>query len=539
MSTAPKQTSAQAGSAINGITSISDSLRMAQDLKAAIESFASNVGFQTLSHLVDQIPQLREDIRAKDNQLKELHALLESQRDDHSTEQQKVLSIYEKRYDKYKEELGTLQGTIARLQTDIHDKEEKRAEIQTTLEVVKANGRKLESKHEAKISKLKEREHEITDLKTQVQESQAKATEFSKKLSESRDRVAKLEESLDKTRREHEGLKKEFEGTDGQLKELLNFSAPLDDRNLQTTANELENLWQSASSLIAKFLGKNLPDQMLQKHWGKLHENSIFKHEIPLPQSNSDIAKEMRIATVLGNLARLVNKHIFQSVYLLDESDGLHDLLRRQAVVENRKETFVRGILLSMFPEEQEEEAGKRIDWVVEDLTKEVGIRDVLTTDVVGTFERELEIFLAQAQRVWRSVQCSKQRLEPSFEYIPKPDLPWKTFEFQVADCKKEGKINSPVNTDRSEDELYTIFPRIYFMTDNVQPITAGTILKKAQLRTAAQEVQESAPNTPFAQLASARYRPRRSRTMSMSAESGRSGPVEKPFLSETVASAS
>jgi hypothetical protein len=247
----------------------------------------------------------------------------------------------------------------------------------------------------------------------------------------------------------------------------------------------------------------------------------------------------MRIAIALGNLARLIDKHIFQPVYLLDDSQALRDLLRRQAVAADSKEAFARGMLMSMFPDEQEEEAEKRIDWVVDDLIGEVGVSDILTPDVIGTFEEELQILLAQVQVVWQSVRYSKQRLEPNFKYVPETDLQWKTFEFQVADCKEGGKSVSPVNTDLSEDEIYTIFPRIYFMTGNVQPITAGTVLRKAQFRTAAQEVQESTPNIPFAQSASARHRPRRSRTLSMSSGVGRGGPVEKPFLSKAVASAS
>lgn len=238
----------------------------------------------------------------------------------------------------------------------------------------------------------------------------------------------------------------------------------------------------------------------------------------------------MRIVTILGNLARLVDTHIFQPVYLLDHSDGLRDLLRRQAVVEHRKETFARGILISMFPEEQEEEAEKRIECVVDGLIDEVGIGDILTPDDMGAFEQELQHFLTQVQKVWRAVQCSTQRLEPNFKYISESDLPWKTFEFRVAKYKEGGEIVSPVNADLLEDAHYTIFPRIYFMTGNVQPITAGTVLRKTQLRTAAQEVQESTSNVPFAHSASARHRPRRSRTMSMSAGGGRVGPAEKSF---------
>jgi chromosome segregation ATPase len=234
MSTAPKQTSAQVGPAINGITSMSDSLSMAQNLKAAVESIASNEGFRTFSHLIDQIPQLEKDIETKENQLKELYSQLRSERDNHSTQEQNALSAYDKKYDMFKKENATLQDKIAQLQTDVKGKEGKNTELQTALERVETIGRKLKAEYDTKTSRLKEREQEITDLKNQAQGFQATAIESSKKLSEARNRVAKLEESLDKSIRQHEVLKKDFNETEGRLEELLNFSVPLRDRDLQT-----------------------------------------------------------------------------------------------------------------------------------------------------------------------------------------------------------------------------------------------------------------------------------------------------------------
>jgi len=249
----------------------------------------------------------------------------------------------------------------------------------------------------------------------------------------------------------------------------------------------------------------------------------------------------MRIATALASLARLVDKHIFQPVYIGDDSDRFRTVLTRQAVLETEKETFARGILMSMFPEEQEEEARQRIDLVVEDLTKVVGICDIIAPNAVEMFEQELEAFLAQAREVWRSVQYSKQRFEPTFQYTHEYDLQWKTFEFQVADRKEAEQVGSPGGSSPGhvEEEPYLIFPRVYFMSSVVQPITTGTILTKAQLRPAAQEVYESSLNASLIQPALARHRTRTSRRMSMSVEGARGRTVETPFLSKAVVSVS
>lgn len=273
-----------------------------------------------------------------------------------------------------------------------------------------------------------------------------------------------------------------------------------------------------------------------QKDWTRLRETTIFKHQIPLPQSNSNVAKEMRIAIVLGILARLINTYIFQPTYLLEEDSGLRDVLRRQAIKDPKKESFTRGILLSMFPEEQMSEAKDRMIWVIEDLVARGGVQDVLIPDKINPFEKELENLLAQALEFWRSVQHSTQSLEPNFRYINDADLRWQTFEFQATEAR-EGEQSTPtVASEGLEDELYVIFPRMYSMKAEPQPIAAGTVLRKAQLRAAAQEVRETISHTSFTSLTSARHRSKPSRGLSISGQ-GTRGTTEKPFLSNAAAS--
>lgn len=232
---------------------------------------------------------------------------------------------------------------------------------------------------------------------------------------------------------------------------------------------------------------------------------------------------------VIGVLARLVDKYIFQPTYILDDGSGLRELLRRQAVVDYKKETFARGMLLSMFPEEQEAEAKIRKDWVVEDLITEVVVH-FLAPEHIETFRKELENVVVQAQECWRTVQYCNQRLEPSFRYTHDTNFRWQTFQFQITDPRKGKQPASPVTTDDPEDELFVIFPRVYIVKSE-QPIAPGAVLRKVQLSAAAQEVRENASRAPFTEPVQTRHRQRRSRDMSGSGEGAQGGSSAKPFL--------
>lgn len=183
-----------------------------------------------------------------------------------------------------------------------------------------------------------------------------------------------------------------------------------------------------------------------------------------------------------------------------------------------------------MFPAEEESKGKERIDWVMDDLFRNAGVRAFLANDAVVPFEVELEKFLMQAQGSWRSVQYSKERLEPSFHYSHNTDLSWNNLDIQVAECKEGKRPAIPVTPDGLEDEPFVIFPRVYLMGAEPKSITTGAVLRKSQLRAAAQEIREKSSQTPFAQpgLTNHRTRPTRSRSMSISSDAPRGGPTKK-----------
>lgn len=233
----------------------------------------------------------------------------------------------------------------------------------------------------------------------------------------------------------------------------------------------------------------------------------------------------MRAAIVLGVLTRLVDKLVFQPTYLLDEESGLREILRDEAAIDPVKERYIRGILLSISPDEQEANAESIVHDVAKELLDIANVRVLLTTETSATFPEGLESFVRQCQVEWKIIQRGKQRLEPSFAYSASSDYPWQLFNDKSADAKEERHFEKLSATTAIENHIVLV-PRIYLVSTKADPdpITHGCVLDRMPLDAAAEELRNSLSSTPFTHATSGRNRNRPARAMSMTGNS-------RPFL--------
>jgi len=201
------------------------------------------------------------------------------------------------------------------------------------------------------------------------------------------------------------------------------------------------------------------------------------------------------------------------------------------------KERFTRGVILSMFPEENESHGKDRLFFVVEDLFKDANVEAFLAHGSVASFRYELDSFLVQAQSVWHSIQHGRQRLEPNFQYRHDADFKWHELDLSVVEGKEDVQPRPPVTVDGLADEFFVLFPRIYLMESVPEPITAGTVLRRAHCHAAAQEVHRTTASSLFSQPLLNRQRTRPSRSMTTSGDGARDGRTKerKPVTSTYV----
>jgi hypothetical protein len=226
----------------------------------------------------------------------------------------------------------------------------------------------------------------------------------------------------------------------------------------------------------------------------------------------------MRIAAILAILARCINQHIFQPTYILDEEDEIRPLLVRLAAVKSGKESFCRALLLSIFPEEQTENAMKAVERVVKEVTSYV--RDLLSVAQYENFRLGLKEVAQQACDAWRSMQYAKEKFELFFDLTYYEDLPWQALRFEEGGAGPREPTSTGIF--EGDKELLVIFPRVYVVEDaEPDPISNGVVLMKSQSTAAAKEIERKNPSSPTAGKAVPRPRPNRSRTKSSSLNGG------------------
>lgn len=230
----------------------------------------------------------------------------------------------------------------------------------------------------------------------------------------------------------------------------------------------------------------------------------------------------MRVAVIVGALAKLVIKFLFQPNYLLEEGSGLRALLCSQATKDPVKELYTRGILLSMPHENQDEIDEDKVEFIIEDMIEVVGI-NVLVAANNNTFAEALEDLLIQFQMHWKRIQRARQKIEPSMASYPAmTEGPWYTLNLQSAPDDPKRTARSATTVDVEHDTI--IIPPIVHIQQELKPtpITKGWVLQKTHIDAATEEIRnihKALATAAYEDEVSSLSRGRRKRAMSNAAE--------------------
>ena len=224
----------------------------------------------------------------------------------------------------------------------------------------------------------------------------------------------------------------------------------------------------------------------------------------------------MRIAALLAILARSITQHVFQPTYILedkDERDGIRSLLVHLAIINSKKESFCRALLLSIFPDDQAINGTKAMERVVREVPW--CVRNLVSDAQYESFRSGVEDIVQKAQGAWRLVQNTREKFEPYFELNHYVDFEWQPLKFDNA--RVGVRDDSMVRTE-DDEALLMIFPRIYIIADSEpDPVTPGVVLMESQSTPAVKELKKNNPSSPTTARAGPRSKAIRSRTMSVS----------------------
>ena len=155
--------------------------------------------------------------------------------------------------------------------------------------------------------------------------------------------------------------------------------------------------------------------------WSKVKDSRIvLQNHIPLPMSNSPIAKYMRLALSLAALGRALIASVFQPSYLSPESNDVSERLMALRDINIGHEEHARSVLLSIFPEVQQENG--KIRAAAASTAAGVDIKSFIPKDKLGVFSSRLNDVCQSILKGWAPMQRARQEIIAHMEEEPDDD---------------------------------------------------------------------------------------------------------------------
>lgn len=191
----------------------------------------------------------------------------------------------------------------------------------------------------------------------------------------------------------------------------------------------MNNLYERAYKLASNYCGSNL-DQNVLFNSGIWEELRLRKPigRLPMPVSNSPIARTMRIAAALMIISNILCERVFRSNYVLETSNELSDILDQLLDQDAAREQHVRAELVALCPETQKANAAARMDSAVGDIFTSCQV--LVPDDRQSEFRAALEKLCKYAVSLWFQLQRVRQRIESSFK--PGAEDQWKMLPLLV-----------------------------------------------------------------------------------------------------------
>ncbi|KAL3459040.1 hypothetical protein BJX64DRAFT_265476 [Aspergillus heterothallicus] len=422
-----------------------------------ILSFASGSAVSIASTLTDEINRQREQIKEKEEELSKVRQMLNEQEKSTDTAVRKVCETMEKERTKVKEaeaQVALAQESNAQKDVTLAESAQQIKSLQDQLRTLKAqysqqvsNVEQASKNIDSLNRKLKEKDAEIKKLKTAEANS-------AKMLKEEKTKSAELEKARDSLQAKSEDILR-------RLQRLESFRVSPAEVEEVPMLDEFTNFWDYATTELYGVLRHDVEGAILQDNlrWEKFRGEvqKAIAPRVPLVPSNTSAAKAMRLAVILGILSREINKHIFQPNYLTSDDNQMRTILNRLAETDSAKESFCRGMLLSVDQATQRGLVESRVQAVVHKVS------ECSSHLLSGVRENELcQVVRNVAQRaisVWNPLQHAERRYEPDFGSSDwDPDDDWISFE--CPGLKTDSDERAP------GDNVLTVFPRIMLVSN-------------------------------------------------------------------------
>ncbi|ERS98351.1 hypothetical protein HMPREF1624_05135 [Sporothrix schenckii ATCC 58251] len=345
----------------------------------------------------------------------------------------------------------TLQTTAAELADTTGAKKQLEADLATAntkLDSLKTFKASLENELSQVTAKLEEQKH-LSDVAAQENAAlQVSLAQRETELEKTKSDLGATNSNLQELTKERDSLKESLCHTEADLVAKTARLAALDSYRVvlrnqpeDVYVTILDTIWTRLFHLVEEHFRQDLEDKVLSDPscWKNLRTAEALKGptQIPLPQSNSPVAKAMRIAAVLSILSRTLHKHIFRPIYLIEDDAELTRVLHGVEFESPEREEHIRATLLATLPDVQRHSAKARVQHVVREVSWVV--QHLLGALPYDAFCSGLGSACALACTEWQKIQTARMKIEPYF------GPPYDEFDWQALPLPEfEGRTGSP-----------------------------------------------------------------------------------------------
>ncbi|KAI7158568.1 hypothetical protein KC349_g4757 [Hortaea werneckii] len=430
---------------------------------------------------MDQIPALEAKIRRQ-----------EAQEEVAKSARQQALDDYASQRDDWKAEKQQFQSKVETLEKCLLQEKSK-------VELLEANGeqqsRKISSLEES-LAKSSLNEHssqkKIQGLIKAIESERQKCITLDKELGQSTTKAAQAHSERDEIKKAYEKAQKQANSYRVELDTAASLTVPIVED--PSVIDGMETMWRRAASVVCStFYGNvNLNDPKTKAFWATYEQKSGLSDALPLPQSNSEAAVQMRCVAILAYLARIFVRELLQPNYLLPNESNIRELLTRQAYENPSKATAFRASLQALLPAAQEEALDERTEIacnIVATLTN-----GILPDREEMRYRSQLKSLAEEASQVWRAICCFTDTIEPRFdtrrhENWTDGEIVFEGKQFHIRDQVR-------INTEIADEPIVAVFPRLYAIFKGFHQLeTSGVFLMRNQAK-ASQDELEKVPLT-------------------------------------------
>ncbi|KAI7239099.1 hypothetical protein KC330_g2132 [Hortaea werneckii] len=449
-------------------------------LETLLDSARALSNEPALSHALasmDQIPALEAKIRRQ-----------EAQEEVAKSARQQALDDYATQRDEWKAEKQQFQSRVETLEKCLLQEKSK-------VESLEANGeqqsRKISSIEES-LAKSSLNEHssqkKIQGLIKAIESERQRCRTLDEELGQSATKAAQAHSERDEIKKAYEKAQKQANWCRLKLETAASLTVPIVED--ASVIDGMAAMWRRAASVVCStFYGNvNLNDPKTKAFWATYEQKSGLSDVLPLPQSNSEAAIQIRCVAISAYLARIFVRDLLQPNYLLPNESNIRGLLTRQAYENPAKATAFRASLQALLPTAQEEAIEERTQIACNTIAT---LTNGLLSDREDMqYRSQLKSVAEEASQVWRAICCFTDTIEPRFDTRRHEN--WTDGEFVFEEKQFHIRDQGRINTDTADEPIVAVFPRLYAIYEGVSELeTSGVFLMRTQAKASQNELEK------------------------------------------------